>query len=430
MKKPRFHYGTVRTLSYLVFTVLIILAGMDLAYMEYLGTEYTLPPGFEKVSGVFTGVYQLLGVAPVWYFRVPIGLVAAFVLTLIICALLQRVICWCNPLEKKLVFGDPQLSLGKQLAPHYNLGVPEKLDMFLGMTCPALIVLGLLAGFLYPSFFDGNIASMTISGFYSLLGGAFIGWSAFAGLLLWLSNIVEKWCEKIYFSGTVALLKKKHLEGDVDALKAIGGFYWIPLKKRNKIYLQAGKNGSAVAQFWLYEYNCYKDKAQAKKWLELAAAQEHTEAMYTLAKELETGYTKEYKKDLPRAVALFEKAAQQGHLESEYRAALCYYYGSGVKQDKAEGCRRIVEAAKKGSEAARREVVATLCFYEGEYLNANVDKETLEQWRAVVDREKSHLDVSWYIKLQKEHEEYKKRLHAWATGEDGSDVPNYDVSDM
>lgn len=85
--------------------------------------------------------------------------------------------------------------------------------------------------------------------------------------------------------------------------------------------------------------------------------------------------------DETAAVAWFERASGQGHMEARYRLALCRLRGLGGPADKAESIRLLREAAEGGCLPARIMVGDSFCHGE------NRDPKQAEYWLLPVTRE-------------------------------------------
>ena len=94
--------------------------------------------------------------------------------------------------------------------------------------------------------------------------------------------------------------------------------------------------GDVTAQFTLglmyYEgQGVEHDYAQARHWLEMAAAQDHADALFTLGEMYIQGNG--VAKNPPMAAGWFEKAAREGHAEAQYQLGCLYDAGQGVEKD-------------------------------------------------------------------------------------------------
>ena len=57
--------------------------------------------------------------------------------------------------------------------------------------------------------------------------------------------------------------------------------------------------------------------------------------------------------DAPKDVKQLQKAADQGDAEAQFKLAVCYYEGDGIKQDKAEAVKWYRKAAEQGDAEAQ-----------------------------------------------------------------------------
>lgn len=83
--------------------------------------------------------------------------------------------------------------------------------------------------------------------------------------------------------------------------------------------------------------------------------------------------------DKTTAYDWFQKSANQGHKEAEYRVGLCHFESQGVMFDQALGCKWFHKSAEKG--------VAIACFYLGQAYNYGNGKE--------IDKDEA---IIWYKK--------------------------------
>ena len=63
----------------------------------------------------------------------------------------------------------------------------------------------------------------------------------------------------------------------------------------------------------------------------------------------------------------FQKSADQGHKEAEYRVGLCHFKSQGAKFDQDLGCEWFLKSAEQG--------VAIACFYLGQAYHYGDGKE-------------------------------------------------------
>ncbi|KAI5304219.1 hypothetical protein KEM56_006730 [Ascosphaera pollenicola] len=91
---------------------------------------------------------------------------------------------------------------------------------------------------------------------------------------------------------------------------------------------------------------------EAKAILQRLSDRGYPFAQYHLADGYASGFFSKGKPDHGKAFALFIAASKHGHVESGYRAALCYEFGWGTNKDKAKASRFYRQAASKGHPGA------------------------------------------------------------------------------
>lgn len=158
-------------------------------------------------------------------------------------------------------------------------------------------------------------------------------------------------------------LRKSSDQGYLLALHRLGKLYRDgkvtkadPLMAVKHITLAAEK-GYSPSQYLLGtiyqngEKGVAKDKEKAKKWLSLAAEQDHKRSIALLAKILkENGFISDAQaayeqgtrfltgdgvdRDYKQAAGWFSKAAEQGHADAQYHLGELYNKGRGVKKNK------------------------------------------------------------------------------------------------
>ncbi len=239
-------------------------------------------------------------------------------------------------------------------------------------------------------------------------------------------------------------IRKLARKGDANALCELAACYgedpFFNLKKEFSFYKKAAKKGSAKAQYWL---SCSAKLRHAKRvdWCIKSAEQGYTKAMFDIAERYSRGWGIDgVEKDLSKAFDWYLKTAKKGNAIAQYKVGHAYAYGEGVEINDEEACDWLIKSANKNNKDA---MILLLAIKEYD-LTGKVDKEKTIKWETVAkawreefkDDIKKSLDSSnntggsWYLRQQKEHEDYLNRLHAWATGADGSDIEHYDVSDM
>ena len=115
--------------------------------------------------------------------------------------------------------------------------------------------------------------------------------------------------------------------------------------------------GDAQAQYALFVYlynggdGVAQDSAQARAWLQKAAAQNNITAQYMLGVLYQRG--EGGAQDHAKARAWLEKAAAQGSPEAQYRLGLIYESGIGVTPDDAQAAAWWEKAAAQGHPEAQ-----------------------------------------------------------------------------
>ena len=140
---------------------------------------------------------------------------------------------------------------------------------------------------------------------------------------------------------------QKAQKGDIVAMCVVGDdYFWggHNWDGYNSIacdwLLPAAKSGDAFSQFRLYQLfyegkGVKKDIKVALQWLNKAANQNYTSAIFELGlwyyEEEDGGPKRDYKK----AFELFTKAAEQGDLRAWIKKGYCYYHGNGTDKSYA-----------------------------------------------------------------------------------------------
>ena len=92
------------------------------------------------------------------------------------------------------------------------------------------------------------------------------------------------------------------------------------------------------------------------QWLQQAAAEKSTQACYELGTVYYTGIDNVVEEDSEAAFALFQKAADQGHVGALYMMADCLIEGEGTEKDVARAIPLLYRAADQGHRYARQRV--------------------------------------------------------------------------
>ncbi|MFC1520322.1 AAA family ATPase [Pseudomonadota bacterium] len=155
------------------------------------------------------------------------------------------------------------------------------------------------------------------------------------------------------------------------------------------------------SMYWLARCYCNgqgieEDESLAVTWWKKAAEQEHLESMYWLARCYYNGWGIEKDKQLAAswckravdqghsdsvswlqgdeqlAVILFQKAAEQEHLDSMYLLARCYYNGSGIEKDESLAVKWWIKASHRGHSRSMNELAE--CYWHGNGIEQNFNK--------------------------------------------------------
>lgn len=104
----------------------------------------------------------------------------------------------------------------------------------------------------------------------------------------------------------------------------------------------------AVANWYMYGRNgVNRDYAQARRWLELAAAQEHASALSGLAFLYVNGWGVD--KDVVKARGFYLRAARKNNRDAMHGLGVIYQHGYGVKKDPAVAAQWYQKSADAGS---------------------------------------------------------------------------------
>ncbi|MDH3514281.1 MAG: sel1 repeat family protein, partial [Gammaproteobacteria bacterium] len=98
-------------------------------------------------------------------------------------------------------------------------------------------------------------------------------------------------------------------------------------------------------------------------------------AQYAIGRLYEKGNGVE--RDLETAISWYQKAADRGHADSEYRLAVGYAYGMGIARDEAKALSWLRRAANHGQKRAQK--VLAQAYKEGR-LGLAADPEQAQYW--------------------------------------------------
>ena len=120
-----------------------------------------------------------------------------------------------------------------------------------------------------------------------------------------------------------------------------------------------------------------QDVAKAAKLFEKAAMQGHTESQNNLGWCYSNGFGVE--KSFKKAFYLWTLAAKQGDKDAQYNLGLCLYFGKGIEQNLKESCAWFEKAANQGHMQAQNNL--GWCYEKGYGFKQNLQ-----------------LAAKWYIK--------------------------------
>lgn len=135
-----------------------------------------------------------------------------------------------------------------------------------------------------------------------------------------------------------------------------------------KWYRKSAEQGNADAQKWLKE-NGYSLKASA-------------EEMYNEGEYYYFG-TGDYPQDYDKAVGLYRKAAEMGHIRAQFRMGKCYEKGQGVPQDYVNAVEWYRKAAEQGY--AEAQFCLGVSYYKGKGVEKNHSK-AVEWYRLAAEQ--------------------------------------------
>jgi len=112
-------------------------------------------------------------------------------------------------------------------------------------------------------------------------------------------------------------------------------------------YKKAASQGNVDAQLfvgsaYLHGFGITKNISEAKVWLNKAAKNKNALAQYYLASLFIKSKDARNRK---KAVEWFILAAKNGNKEAQYRLGMSYYFGEGIKQDRAKAVQWLEKSA-------------------------------------------------------------------------------------
>lgn len=162
--------------------------------------------------------------------------------------------------------------------------------------------------------------------------------------------------------GYVQLFRTRADKGDAESQTALGVLYLVghdmpvDYAQARQWLEKAAAQGFAPAQFWfgrLYDLGqgVPQDHIQSAKWYEKAAAQGHASAQDWLGKQYLHGQG--VPQDVAQAVKWFHKAAAQGYAPAQDDLGFAYFAGLGVPQDYVQARGWYEKAAAQGDKEAQ-----------------------------------------------------------------------------
>ncbi len=136
--------------------------------------------------------------------------------------------------------------------------------------------------------------------------------------------------------------------------KLMGNLHkWFPNSTRRENTIpESAEEGSVEAQYNKgCEYYSEGDFLEASKWFLKAANQGHVLSQYYLGWLYNNG--KGVLQDYIQAVYWYKKAAEQGDADAQYNLGVCYAQGHGVKQDYTQAVYWYRKAAEQGNATAQ-----------------------------------------------------------------------------
>lgn len=158
-------------------------------------------------------------------------------------------------------------------------------------------------------------------------------------------------------------MKKAAAQGHADALGGVGYFFAngvaVPKDEAQAVewFRKGADKGSAKSQLNLGLLTANgrgvaKDEAEGLRLIDAAAAKAHREALYAQAETYfygQFGRTLDYSKALP----IFQKAAEAGHVGAQINLGVIFRDGLGTKKDDAAAISWFRRAAEQGNAKAQ-----------------------------------------------------------------------------
>jgi TPR repeat protein len=164
----------------------------------------------------------------------------------------------------------------------------------------------------------------------------------------------EKWLRKAVTGGN------KDAADKLSELFVLGKIKPESTWEEEQWLLVEAEKGDADSQFRLGEIS---SSYAASDWFQKAANQGHMEAQYKLAEKYY--YGNGIAQDYAEAGNWYRKAAEQGHADAQYSLGLIYEYAKGVAPDLVEAVKWLRKAAEQGHSAAQNNLGVAYARGEG-----------------------------------------------------------------
>lgn len=115
---------------------------------------------------------------------------------------------------------------------------------------------------------------------------------------------------------------------------------------------EAANNSVQTAEHKGHISESVQYRKEARNILQRLCDRGYQYAQYYLADGYASGFFSKGRPDNDRAFPLFVAAGKHGHIEANYRAALCYEFGWGTRKDLAKAAQFLRQAASKGHPGA------------------------------------------------------------------------------
>jgi TPR repeat protein len=157
-----------------------------------------------------------------------------------------------------------------------------------------------------------------------------------------------------------------------------------------KLFQQASDLGNPIADhalgvMYLDGYGVEKNIPKAVELLRKSAEQNYPEALFKLASLYARGVavTPDNKPDMQKAAEFARKAAEQGHIEAEYNLATLYAAGKGVENNVNEAAKWYLKAAEAGHPTAQSNI--GVLYANGKAFPQDMN-EAIKWWRRAAEQ--------------------------------------------